>query len=307
MGSNKELLLVHTDMEHLSLSHSVNIMLTPQFYTLKKEPLPVKYHYQAKKIAPSLFNGLVEMGRDYEYLVFKEEDNWVFIAYDLDKITQFLTEKGIKPEQVSKLFFAQQSLSSFGDPVFLGTKEALVVLDDTVVVVPQSAIGKDVNPLSVDVGFTPKTGIALQGIYGSSVSIRQTIVLATVFIIFAGMFFVEGWRYSNNTKVGAEEMQQLLDEYPSLQSKLQRENIAVKYRTIDVAERKKRELIKSLSGMIFKGVTLTSFRLTEKRFKVEFSCSNAKVNKRLTELAKKAKLTVLKIAGSNDVKIEGTL
>jgi hypothetical protein len=102
-------------------------------------------------------------------------------------------------------------------------------------------------------------------------------------------------------------MQQLLDEYPSLQSKLQRENIAVKYRTIDVAERKKRELIKALSGMIFKGVTLTSFGLTEKRFKVQFSCSDAKVIKKLTELAKKEKLVAVKIAGSNDVQIEGTL
>jgi len=49
MGNNRELLLVHADMEHVSLSQSVNIMLTPQFYTLKKEPLPVKYRYQAKK------------------------------------------------------------------------------------------------------------------------------------------------------------------------------------------------------------------------------------------------------------------
>ena len=66
MGSNKELLLVHASMEHVSLTHSVNVMLTPQFYTLKKEALPVKYLYQAKRIAPSLFDGLLEEGRSYE-------------------------------------------------------------------------------------------------------------------------------------------------------------------------------------------------------------------------------------------------
>jgi hypothetical protein len=59
MGNNKDLLLVHSAMERVTLVESVNVMLTPQFYTLKKEALPVKYAYQAKKIAPSLFEGLL--------------------------------------------------------------------------------------------------------------------------------------------------------------------------------------------------------------------------------------------------------
>jgi len=307
MGSNKELLLAHASMEHVSLSHSVNIMLTPQFYTLIKEPLPVKYLYQAKKIAPSLFEGLLEEGRSYEYLVFKEENSWAFIAYDVDKITEFLGTKGIKPEQVSKLFFAQQSLTSFSDPVLLGKKEALVVLDDTVVVVPQAALGEETNPLTFNDSFTPKTGVTLQGAYGSLLSMKQASALAVAFTFFAGMFFVEGWRYGNNSKAADEEMQVLLEEYPSLQSKMQRENISAKYKTIDAAERKKREVVKSLSMMIFKGVTLTSFTLNEKGFKVQFSCSDAKVAKRLNELAKKEKLNASKIAGGNDIQIEGTL
>jgi len=307
MGSNKELLLVHASMEHVSLSHSVNVMLTPQFYTLKKEELPVKYLYQAKRIAPSLFDGLLEEGRPYEYLVFKEEGSWAFIAYDVDKITEFLSTKGIKPEQVSKLFFAQQSLSSFTDPVLLGKKEALAALNDTVVIVPQAALEEETKSLTFNDSFTPKTGVTLQGAYGSLLSMKQAMSLAIVFTIFAGMFFVEGWRYGNDSKAADKEMQQLLEEYPSLQSNMQRKNIAAKYKTIDATERKKREVVKSLSGIIFKGVTLTSFALNEKGFKVQFSCSDAKVAKRLNELAKKEKLNTSKVAGSNDVQIKGTL
>ena len=307
MGSNKELLLAHASMEPVSLSDSVNIMLTPQFYTLKKEALPVKYLYQAKKIAPSLFDGLLEEGRSYEYLVFKEENRWAFIAYDVDKITEFLSTKGIKSEQVSKLFFAQQALSSFTDPVFLGEKEALVALDDTVVVVPQTALEKKIKPLTFNDSFAPQTGITLQGAYGSLLSMKQAMALAMVFTIFAGMFFVEGWRYGNDSKAADVEMQQLLEEYPSLQSKMQRENIATKYKTIDTVERKKRKVVKTLAGMIFKGVSLTSFTLNEKGFKVQFSCSDTKVAKRLNELAKKENLSTSKVAGSNDVQIKGTL
>ncbi len=73
MGSNKELLLVHAGMQRQFLSHDVNVMLTPQYYTLKREELPVKYLYQAKKIAPSLFDGLLEEVGEYDYMVYKEK------------------------------------------------------------------------------------------------------------------------------------------------------------------------------------------------------------------------------------------
>lgn len=303
MGSNKELLLIHASMENISLSSVVNVMLTPQFYTVKKETLPVKYLYEAKKIAPSLFDGLLEAGRAYRYLVFKEEENWVFIAYDPEKISDFLLSKGIRPEQVSKLFFAQQALASFSAPVLLGKKEALVVLDNTVTVVPRAVLGEETQPLVFDRSFTPRTGVSLEGAYGSVFNLKQALVLAAVFIGFAAIFFAEGLRYGNAAET--EEMQRLLEAYPSMQSGIQRKNIAEKYRMIDTAERKKREMIRVLSKMIFKGVTLTSFILNEKHFKAQFSCSNDKVAKRLKELAEKEKLHTSKAAGT--IEIKGTL
>jgi hypothetical protein len=89
MGNNKELLLAHTSMKHVTLSDAVNVMLTPQFYTLKKEALPLKYSYQAQRIAPSLFDGLLEEGKHYDYMVWREEEKWVFLAYDLEMITPY--------------------------------------------------------------------------------------------------------------------------------------------------------------------------------------------------------------------------
>ena len=218
MGSNKELLLVHASMKRVFLTDSVNVMLTPQFYTLKKEALPVKYLYQAKRIAPSLFDGFLEAWDDYEYFVFKEEDSWVFIAYNTGQINSLLLSKGIKPEQVSKIFFAEQVRDSLTAPVLLGDKEALVVLDNTVVVVPQAALEEETAVLEFDNSFTPKTGITLKGVNASLLSLSQAVVLATLFTLFSGMFFVEGWRYGSSSKAADAEMQELLEAYPSLQS-----------------------------------------------------------------------------------------
>ncbi|UPT77580.1 hypothetical protein MN086_00135 [Sulfurovum sp. XGS-02] len=307
MGNNKELLLVHPSMKTVSLTEAVNVMLPPQFYTLKKEALPLRYAYQAKRIAPSLFDGLLEAG-NYEYMVWKEDEAWVFLAYDIEKITAFLESKGFVLEHVSKLFFAQQSIDLFNQPLLLGEDDALVALDGTVVVVPKEALAEEDTPsLRFDNRFTPKKGIMLSGAYGSVLSLKQASMLAAIFILFALMFFVEGSRYGDDSQAGEAKMQELLSAYPALQSTYTRESIMTKYKAIDTIERKKREIVKMVSGMIFKGVTLSSLEIDANRYKIHFACKNAQVAKRLNQLAAKNKLKTSAVAGSHDLKIEGTL
>jgi len=311
MEKTKELLLVHTSMERVTLLESVNVMLTPQFYTLKKEALPVKYAYQAKKIAPSLFEGLLEEGSSYEYMVYKEEDTWVFIAFDTEKITAFLESKGLVGGKVAKVFFAQQALDSFTAPLALSDKEALVVIDETVVVVPQSALSEDEQPsLVFGEDFTPKGGVTLKSKgmnHASMITQKQSWALAAVFMLFAGLFLVESSRYGGETKESEAQLQSLYEAYPALQSSYARKGIADKYRSIDTAERKKRDAIKAFSGMIFKGVTLTSLQVNEKSFKAQFACADAGVAKKVKDLAKKAQYKTAEVQGSSDLSIEGTL
>lgn len=308
LRNSKALVLVHTSMEEVTLAHDVNVMLTPQFYTLKKEPLPVQYAYQAKRIASSLFEGLLEEGKHYEYIVWKEEAEWVFLAYDLEMIATFLEEKGFALEHVSKLFFAQQSADLFSAPLFLGSNEALVSLDNVVVVVPQVALSEvEDNTLRFDDSFTPKKGIMLQSAYGSLLTLRQTAVLASIFGMMALLFFIEGSRYGGSSKTIQMEKKEMLEAYPSLASKYTRDSIVSKYKTLDRVERKKRETIKTLSGMIFKGVTLISFEVNDKKFSAHFSCTDAQVFKRVKALAKKNKFNTVNVSRAHDLKIEGTL
>lgn len=308
MGNTNNLLLAYPSMKQVTLSESVNVMLPPQFYTLKKESLPLQYAFQAKKIAPSLFEGLLEEGDAYEYMVWKEDDQWVFLAYDLSKITTFLESKGFALEHVDKVFFAQQSAQKFDKPLLLDDNEALVLLDETVVVVPRAALGEDqATTLKMDNSFTPKKGVVLQGNYGSILNKKQTAILASVLMLFAVMFFVEGFRYGGDAQAGEAKMQELLEAYPALQSKYTRDSIVNKYKTIDTIERRKRDMVKMVSGMIFKGVTLTSLKIDEKMLQAHFSCKDAQSASRIKTLAKKNQFKLLPITGSNDVKIEATL
>jgi len=176
-------------MKSVSLAEPVNILLTPQFYTLKKEILPVSYAYQVKKLAGSLFEGLLDREGAYDFFVYKEDEHWIFIAYDMEKITAFLQTKGFNQGDVSKIFFAQQSVEKFTAPYVLGDQDALVVLDETVVVVPASALSSEKSSsLKFDRYFTPKKGVSLEDASSSIFTIKQAALFSSVFIFFALIF-----------------------------------------------------------------------------------------------------------------------
>ena len=294
-------------MAQQKLSQSVNIMLTPQFYTLKKEKLPIKYAFQAKKIAASLFDSLLENPHSYDYFVYKEEDNWVFIAYKQEQIRTFLSSKGIEVENVGKIYFAQQSVNLFTKPVLLGQGNALVNIDKSVVVLPSVALDSDVKTLNFDDSFTPKNGIALEGSFNSFLTYNQALGVASLVTVFALIFFVEGWKYSSASDDIKIEVRELIEEYPALASQYTRQSVATKYKSIDTKERRKREMIKTLSGMIFKGVKVNTFSMNDKSFNVMFNCENVKVAKELKKLARKVGFTSVKTLTGNAVSIEEQL
>ena len=107
MGSSRQRVLVHRDMEDFLTSDSVDILLTPQFYTFLQEELGIKFSYQAKQIAPSLFDDYLDESLNYQFFVYKIGDSWQFFAYSVEEITTFLKDKGIEEGQINKIYFIQ--------------------------------------------------------------------------------------------------------------------------------------------------------------------------------------------------------
>ena len=308
MESSKELLLVHKTMKRVSLSEPVNIMLTPQFYDVKKEKLPVKYRYQAKRLAPSLFEGYLEKERAYDYYVYKEGEDWVFIAYDLPMISAFLETKGFGQEDVAKMYFAQQSAHLFESPFLYHEEYALLNIDDIVAIVPSGVLeAEGLTPKGFNKEDTPRGGVSIESATSSFFTTKESVIISSLFVVLALMFMIEGSRYGGESDDSQEVLQTLYDEYPSLQSAYTREGIVTTYREIDKKERAKREAVKSLSGMIFKGVTLTSLQVDQKRINANFSCTDGKIAERVEKLAKKAQFSVKKIKGSHNLQLEGLL
>jgi len=57
-----------------------DIILSPEFYWVKKVSLNVKFTNEVKKMAPSIFEGILPNG-EFEYRVFRVSDNsYVLVA-----------------------------------------------------------------------------------------------------------------------------------------------------------------------------------------------------------------------------------
>ena len=305
-GNSNTLILVHRQMKPVTTDNTVDILLTPQFYTVKKETLPVKYAFQAKRIAPSLFDGLVENLHAHDYFVYKEGDQWVFIAYSIEDINQFLRSKGLEPGKIGKIFFAQQVASQIERPILLDETSALTVLEGTVVIVPRSVLPDDTFMNTEQISL-PKKGIQLESDSTSLLTRKQTIVVSLIFVLLGTIWIAEGWRYKKTNRLLEEKREALYRDYPSLQSAYTRDNIVQKYRTIDTQERKKRNVVGKVAGLIFKGVTLTEFDMDQKHFKAVFRAKDEKVAKRLKTLIKRAGFKSSGSERSKEITVEGTL
>lgn len=300
-------MLVHQAMSSVRGSEAFDIMLSPQFYTMKRENLSLRYRYQAKKLAPSILEDLLPPDKTYMYYAFREDDAWVFIAYDPEEIGQFLASRGAVVESISKLYFAQQVAEKFMTPVLLDKDEVLSNIQHTATVTPKMLLNERVQCQGFSDAFRPSEGVTFSVGSKSIIGQKEAWIISAIFILFALMFAAEGLRYRQVTASMQEKVAQLLKEYPALQSQYARDNIAEKYKKIDQVERRKREVLKGLSRLVLPGVEVENLSMEGKQFSFTLRYPDEKTVQRIESLAKTKHYKVEKTSGEKQIKIEGKI
>jgi hypothetical protein len=267
----------------------IDIVVTPQFYLLKKEALPIKHLYQARRIAPSIFDGESGIDESTRYFVFRCKDVWCFIAYRPEEISEFITSKGILPERVGKLYFAEQFADVLHKPLQLNESHALISVDDTVTVIPLFLLHEEVDG---NVVLQPPTegGVTLETIRPENR--RSLMLIAGIFIIFAMIWSAEGYRYAMTKKEAFKKLRVLQGKYPELQAGYTRRSLLKKYRAVDEEERTKRNVIQILSQLAFQGVDIERVEIGPKGYEALFVVKNRSAEQKLRTLAKQHDMTV---------------
>ena len=167
----------------------VNIVLSPAYYWFKSEELPVSSSAQAKKLAPSIFDGTVPEG-EYSYHAIKHDDKFWLFAYNDAMIVAKLTQLGIKSSQINQIYFAQSECYNLIEALKVDETFALLAKEDVLSMVPLEYL-KDF--ISVDEYFSKhkfsKHHISLNFFQNSLIDEKYIYRLIGVAVAFIFIYF----------------------------------------------------------------------------------------------------------------------
>jgi len=188
--------------EKVSLRGKGVVILSPAFYWFHREKLDISLS-QARKIAPSIFEGMVPPG-EYSYFVERVGDEYHFYAYEDSKILEALQDQGIRPSQVIKVYPAQMVFRDLTAPVALGGR-VLMSDNGSVVALPQGIVRSGVQSIDLNSLKLPKKSLPLRAYSMGAISQEQIFTLSLL-LFFAILL------YGIQTFLHKRELGQLLTQ-----------------------------------------------------------------------------------------------
>jgi len=303
MDNNNNRLFIHRDMKPVTLQNSVEIILTPQFYTFIREDLDIRFAYQAKQIAASLFDDYLDHSTEYQYHVNKCQNQWCFFAYNIEEIDQFLESVGIEKHRVSKIYFAQELKTALEQPIQLSEKNILQTIEGTVTLIPRQLMDSNLTFNQLDVEAEKLTsGITMGASLNSFISLKETILLSSLFFILGVIFIVEGSRIKSSVSKDEALALELTQKYSKYSDSSFRENLLKKYQPIKTNEITKRQSIKEISKLLSSKSQLINLTIDKNTIKATIKTSDKNVAQQVTRNAKAKKLKSFN--NGLDVKVE---
>jgi hypothetical protein len=243
--SNKETqrIFLTSDTKTTDVSKNIDLILSPEFYWVRKFEIPVKTETQARHVLPTLFEDIISDTSVLTYQVIKQEENlFLCFAYNNKKIYEAIKKSNIPTLNISSVYFAQNECYSFNsfkidNSKFMYTSENILVkvpnnlLDDVM------DLKKILNNINIS---SNKVQIKL---YNNVINSKYY----SMFFIFLGVLIVlnaiKYFDYSNEISKIDESIIKIKKVNNLPNSTLQTSSILKKYEKQVILENKKREVI----------------------------------------------------------------
>lgn len=255
---------------------SVDIILSPKFYWVKIESLPVKFTHQAKAYAESIFEGSIPDGV-YSYVVRKMGDKFCFFAYNDAQILAQLSSLGINQSMIGNVYFAQTELANLDQPISLSDAHALITHEDVVIKVPKT-IAQNALPFErIQSSLIPSNfRINLHRINQWIEPKKLTtlfMLLALLIIGFGGQYFYLYKAHQNQSSA----LQSIRKDYKLPPTNIQLDALYKQLISTDNSQKLLRESIGHILKMpLNKGEFITQLALEDSKFTIKAQLSQPK-------------------------------
>jgi preprotein translocase subunit YajC len=207
------------------IDYPVDIVLSPQFYWIKKIDIKIKNLYQAKKIAKNIF----DLEGDFIFDAFKIDDNYFAVA-----INKNLDIK-IDKKYIKSLRLAQVELYKF-DCLGVNENFSLKKIDDILFCLPKNEDCKNINEVLNDIKLSKYT-ISLDTINLDKTSL---ILIFISFIFLISYFLIGTFSYKKDLAL-IEKKQKELSKYNLPLTSFQLNAIYENLKEIDVRQKRLRK------------------------------------------------------------------
>ncbi|NWF66096.1 MAG: hypothetical protein HXX81_01375 [Campylobacterales bacterium] len=289
--------LIFLDKQPISfpIEDKCDIILSPAFYWIKKEKLPVKYEYQAKPFAESIFDGTIPTGT-YNYFAVKHENEFLMFAYDDSYILNKISELGIKSSQIDNIYFAQTEFLNYS-AIRINHHEALLNNDGIIVNVPIELVDEYIDIYDVLKNIKPsKHSVALSRFSQILDEKSFNTILVIIFLLILSVF-------ANYYILKQEQKKQLLESQKIYElnnlptSSFQIESIIGSLKSVSKEQIKTREMTKELfSTQLNSNEYFLKTEFKNKRFNIKIFMNEPKRAEYFKEqFGKKFKIYSMKV------------
>jgi len=193
-----------------------SIILSPQFYWVKRVKLPVKSEFRAKKLAPSIFEGTLPKNEEFFYSVKYEKDRGTFIviAYSKKYIHDQIRHKIAKTAKIKGIYFAQYELAELKTCIAIDEEISLGNVDGLLIQVPSKCVDSEENVRK----YLPKISLSnkkikIDALVDSDSSQKEGMAYIAILTIFVISQIITYFAYSLNLGSYEEKKEALIRRY----------------------------------------------------------------------------------------------
>ena len=249
---NKSTTLFVSKSDRIAQRGSFSVILSPEFYWIKKVTLPVKKEKEALKLAPSIFEGFLPSG-DFSYEVRQSGDAFIMIAYNKKKIAEELEKVLPHKSDIVDIYFAQDALSFIDACVEVNGRAALSNMDGIIIQVPRACTNTE-GTLDdmLEKASLGKRKVKLSSFDNELLSAGDIKLVAAIFGLLFFAFLSEYIVYKKATNDLEEKRAEIIqnNDLPrtSIQLKSTKKSLTKKYNT----QKKLREMLYAISKLRLK-------------------------------------------------------
>ncbi len=239
-----------TKKSHIThLDEPVNVILSPQYYWVKKAELPVSRLYEAKKYAPAIFEEHLPKQQHFRYIVtaLSDKNRFIILAYDAEEIFGMLEKQIGDFSKVKKVFFSQFELADMPQCLTVTKETSLHRADDLILYAPTPCANEEdvehyIENLKLSRHFI--TPVSLTQELVSSRVAYSVIAALTLLSVGFGLEYLYHLREKRHI---AQEMEKIAQRYHLPATSMQRESILRSLQKKEQAQKRVRELLHTVS------------------------------------------------------------